>query len=125
MRARRLSHRIEIWQTVKASDGFGGNTSNTNTLITTSWANVTTLNDNSKYNRSNNDFGITDRHNSIVVKMRKRNDITYNSVNQYLVFKGVEYVIAVQPTNTNFDDDSIVLIATRQSIKNAPNISPL
>lgn len=124
MRSRRLSKRVQIWQTEKVSDGFSGNT-NKDYQITDSWAEVTTLSDNSKYNRNNNDFGITDRYNSIVVKMRKRNDITYNSVNQYIIFQGVKYIIAVQPTNTNFDNDSIVLIATRESIKSVSTLQPI
>lgn len=124
MRARRLSKRVQIWQTENVPSQFGGYLVK-DYQITDSWAEVTTLSDNSKYNSRNNDFGITDRHNSIIVKMRKRNDITYNSINQYLVFQGVKYMIAVQPTDTNFDNDSIVLIATRESIKEVAEILPI
>lgn len=124
MRARRLSKRVQIWQTEIVPSQFGGNLVKYY-QITDSWAEVKTLSDSSKYTSKNNDFGITDRHNSIIVKMRKRNDITYNSINQYLVFKGVKYMIAVQPTDTNFDNDSIVLIATRESIKEVAEILPI
>jgi len=124
MRARRLSNRVQIWQTESVSDGFGGNT-NKDYQLTDSWAEVKTLGNSSKYSKSVENFGLTDRFNSIVVTMRKRNDIEYNSINQYLVFKGVEYIIQSQPANVDFRDDSIVLIATRQSIKEVPNLDPI
>ena len=54
MRSRKLSKRVEIWQTSNVSDGFGGNTI-AETLITSSWAEVITLNNT---NRST-DIGIT------------------------------------------------------------------
>ena len=124
MRARRLSNRVQIWQTESVSDGFGGNT-NKDYQLTDSWAEVKTLGNSSKYSKSVENFGITDRFNSIVVTMRKRNDISYNSINQYLVFKGISYIFQSQPANVDFRDDSIVLIATRQSIKEVPNLDPI
>lgn len=124
MRSRKLTHRVQIWQKQTVEDGYGGNTTKTY-QITDSWADVSTMSDNSKYSRDSNDFGIIDKHNAIVVKMRKRNDIDYNSINQYLVFKGVKYIIAVQPSDVNFNKDEIVLIATRESIKNVVELDPI
>lgn len=124
MRSRKLSKRIEIWQTEDVADDYGGNTVK-DYQITSSWAEVETLSDTSKYTRNNNDFGVIDRHNSIIVKMRKRNDITYNSINQYIVYRGVKYMIQVQPTNVDFDENIIVLIATRESFEEVPELQPI
>ena len=86
MRSRKLSKRIEIWQTSNVSDGFGGNTV-AETLIASSWAEIITLNNT---NRST-DIGITSATNTIKIKLRKRKDITYNSINQYIKYRGFKY----------------------------------
>ena len=120
MRSRKLSKRIEIWQTSNVSDGFGGNTV-AETLITSSWAEIVTLNDT---NRST-DIGITSATNTIKVRLRKRNDITYNNINQYLKYRGFKYIIKNQPFNVGFRDDIIEILAVKEEIKNVSNISPI
>tara|TARA_R110001583_G_scaffold114132_1_gene264582 strand:- start:7639 stop:8004 length:366 start_codon:yes stop_codon:yes gene_type:complete len=120
MRSRKLSKRIEIWQTSNVSDGFGGNTV-AETLITSSWAEIVTLNDT---NRST-DIGITSATNTIKVRLRKRNDITYNSINQYLKYRGFKYIIKNQPFNVGFKNDIIEILAVKEEIKTVAEIAPI
>ena len=120
MRSRKLSKRIEIWQTSNVSDGFGGNTVD-GTLITSSWAEIITLND---VNRST-DIGITSATNTIKVRLRKRKDLTYNSVNQYLKYRGFKYIIQNQPFNVGFRDDVIEILAVKEELKTANEIAPI
>ena len=120
MRSRKLSKRIEIWQTSNVSDGFGGNTV-AEILIASSWAEIITLND---VNRST-DIGITSSTNTIKVRLRKRNDITYNSINQYLKYRGFKYIIKNQPFNVDFRDDVIEIIAVKEELKTANEIAPI
>ena len=120
MRSRKLSKRIEIWQTSNVSDGFGGNTV-AETLIASSWAEIITLNNT---NRST-DIGITSATNTIKVRLRKRNDITYNSVNQYLKYRGFKYIIQNQPFNVGFRDDVIEILAVKEELKTVNQMAPI
>ena len=120
MRSRKLSKRIEIWQTSNVSDGFGGNTVD-GTLIASSWAEIITLNNT---NRST-DIGITSATNTIKVRLRKRKDLTYNSVNQYLKYRGFKYIIQNQPFNVGFRDDVIEILAVKEELKTANEIAPI
>jgi head-tail adaptor len=120
MRSRKLSKRIEIWQTSNVSDGFGGNTV-AETLIASSWAEIITLNNT---NRST-DIGITSATNTIKVRLRKRNDITYNSINQYLKYRGFKYIIQNQPFNVGFRDDVVEILAVKEELKTANEIAPI
>lgn len=119
MRSRKLSKRIEIWQTSNVSDGFGGNTV-LETFITKSWAEIITLNDT---NRST-DIGITSATNTIKIRLRKRNDIRYNSINQFIKYRGAKYIIKNQPFNVDFRDDTIEIIAVKEEIKTVEDIAP-
>lgn len=120
MRSRKLSKRIEIWQTSNVSDGFGGNTI-AETLITSSWAEIITLNDT---NRST-DIGITSATNTIKIRLRKRNDITYNSINQFIKYRGFKYIIKNQPFNVGIRDNIIEILAVKEEIKTVIEISPI
>ena len=120
MRSRKLSKRIEIWQTSNVSDGFGGNTV-AETLIASSWAEIITLNNT---NRST-DIGITSATNTIKVRLRKRNDLTYNSINQYLKYRGFKYIIQNQPFNVGFKDEVIEILAVKEELKTVNEIAPI
>ena len=120
MRNRKLSKRIEIWQTSNVSDGFGGNTVS-ETIIASSWAEIVTLND---VNRST-DIGITSATNTIKVRLRKRNDIEYNNINQYIKYRGFKYIIKNQPFNVGFRDSIIELIAIKEVLKTVNPIIPI
>ena len=118
MRSRKLSKRIEIWQTSNVADGFGGNTI-AETLITSSWAEVTTLNNT---NRST-DIGITSATNTIKVRLRKRKDITYNGINQFIKYRGYKYIIQNQPFNVGFRDEVIEILAVKEELKTVNEIA--
>ena len=118
MRARKYNKKVELWQTTKADDGFGGQY-NTDSLITNTWANIKTLD---RANRST-DEGITDAFSSLVLTLRKRNDISYNLPNMYFKYRGLKYIIQQQPINKNYEDNEIEIIVTRQSVKDV-NVFP-
>ena len=120
MRCRKLTKRVEIWQTSNVSDGFSGNTV-AETLITSSWAEVITLNNT---NRST-DIGITSATNTIKVRLRKRNDITYNGINQFIKYRGYKYIIQNQPFNVGFRDEVIEIIAVKQGLRMVAEIEPI
>ena len=124
MRARRFNKRIEIWQTAIVSDGFGGNTSS-NTLITSSWAEIKSLNVSNRIGKSSSDFGINNTQLGVMVTVRLRNDITYNSINQYIKYAGDEYTISSFPENKNFDNSYITFIAVKEDLKSVTTISPI
>ena len=124
MRARKYNKQVEIWQTLKEPDGFGGNTINEQ-QITTTWARVETFGSNSTFDIRSVGQGVTDTANSIKLTLRKRNDITYSSLNQFIVYRGDKYIIQKAPTNLGFLDAEIEIIATRQSIKGVNEIAPI
>jgi SPP1 family predicted phage head-tail adaptor len=102
MRARKYHKKIELWQTTSVSDGYGGN-GVTNELIASSWCNIVTEN---KMYRST-EFGATETADTIVVQLRKRNDLTYDSKTQFFRYRGVVYDIQSEPVNIGFDDREI------------------
>lgn len=108
MRSRAYNKRFDLYDTTPVSDGFGGFT-NAVALIGSSWANIETLSS----IKNSNDYGLLDANNSIVITTRKRNDITYNSESQYIMYRGEKYMISTSPVNTNFEDNEIKFIATK------------
>jgi len=109
LKAREFNKRIGFWQTVAVSDGYGGSTVS-EALVATSWAKVTTP----KSSQRLTELGITDPINTLVINVRKRNDIDYNAVNQYIKYRSVKYIIQNVPINTEFMDTDIMIIAKRQ-----------
>lgn len=122
MRARRFRKRVELWQTESYEDGYGGNLES-DYLITTIWANISTLDTKSNVSLGN-DLGVSDRSNTIVITLRKRSDITYNSVNQYIKYSGYRYVIQKEPINEDFNNSYITLLATRQQVDGVSELTP-
>lgn len=120
--ARNFNKVIEFWQTTNTSDGFGGNTVS-DVLITSSFANVMTLGNKSGYNSDN--LGVIDKSNAIVIQLRKRNDITYNALNQFIKYRGVKYIVKNEPTNIDFNDSYIQIIAVKEATKNVSEIGPI
>ena len=107
MRARGYSKQIEVWQTVPSDDGYGGD-GVTSTLLGKSWCSIKTPNKNYR----TTDEGITETANILILTLRKRNDLAYNSENMYFVFKGVKYVISSEPINVGFEDRDIEITIT-------------
>ena len=124
MISRKLSKRIEIWQTSNVSDGFGGNTVD-ETFIASSWAEIITLNNTNRSTDRSTDIGITSATNTIKVRLRKRKDLTYNSINQYIKYRGFKYIIQNQPFNVGFRDDVVEILAVKEEIKTANEITPI
>ena len=120
MRARKYNKKIEVWQTAPLSDGFGGSTIS-ETLLTSSWCSINTLD---RISRST-DFGITDTNDTIVVQLRKRNDLIYNSKNLYFKYRGYKYLIQSEPINIGFEDREIQITLKRESVKSVDTIEPI
>ena len=121
MRARQFNRKIEIWQTTNVADGFGGSSTPTNELITTSWAAIRTHKD----TRRDTDVGVSDYSEKLDITMRYRNDIQYNSVNQFLMYRGVKYTFTMSPMNMDFNEAFITLTASRQKTNSVPIINPI
>jgi hypothetical protein len=124
MRARKYNKRIELWQTTGVSGSsrnqYGGSYS-TPVLITKTWCRVITLD---RLSRST-DFGITDTNDTIIIELRKRNDLQYNSLNQFFRFNGNRWNIQGTPINKGFDNREIQITLKRESIRSADTIEPI
>lgn len=121
MRARKYNKRVEIWQTTPKSNGYTVNGGTDETLITTSWCQLVTLD---RINRST-DLGLIDTTNTIIIKLRKRNDINYNSINQFFKYRGLKYIIQGEPINVGFEDREIQITLTQQSNKSVEVLEPI
>jgi len=121
-RARQFTKRVEIWQTSTVVDGFGGNDVD-DTLLTTSWAKVETMSGGRFANRTT-DLGITETNQGVLFTFRKRNDLAYNSINQYLMYRGAKYIISSFPDNVDFNDAYIEIVAVREAQKTVSEVLP-
>lgn len=120
MRARKYNKKIEVWQTAPVIDGFGGSIVS-ETLITRSWCHLTTLD---RVTRST-DFGITETNDTIIIKLRKRNDLTYNSKNLFFKYRGLKYIIQSEPINIGFEDREIQITLKQESLKEVNEVPPV
>jgi head-tail adaptor len=114
-----FNKRVDIYQTSNVADGYGGNTVS-ELLITSSWANVKYLSTNKA--ASLNDLGINDALNTIEVILRKRNDITYNSINQFLKYDGDKYVIQ---HISKYEQKKVKILATKEATQSVTEITPI
>ena len=110
MRARKYNKKIEVWQTTPVSDGFGGN-GVTTSLLASSWCKIITDNK----SKVDNEVGESTTYETIIVQLRKRNDVTYLSDNQFFKYRGFVYTIKSAPVNVGFDDREIQIILQRDS----------
>jgi len=115
MRSRAYNKRFDLYESTSADDGFGGFT-NTVALLTTCWARIATFNIGSRDSNST-DFGLLDANNALKITVRKRNDITFNSETQYIIFRGEKYNISTSPINVNFEDNIIQFIVVKATGK--------
>lgn len=114
MRARKYNKRVAFYQTTTVADGYGGFTV-TDSLIATSWCEIKTVSNNSRYSQRMTDLGITDPTSAIIIQLRHRNDIEYSAINQYVLYKGIKYIIQNAPTNIDFENVDVEIIAIRES----------
>ena len=120
---RRFSKIVELWQTAFVFDGFSGKTPGEDVLLTKSWAEIKTANATSRFR--NTDNGITSNTNQIIITTRKRKDVTYNSINQFIVYRGEKYTISNQPYEVDFDNSLIEIVATKNAVKSVTEIVPV
>jgi len=111
MRSRGYNKRFELYESTSVADTFGGFT-NTTALLTTSWAKIETFNPGSRNNNSS-EFGLLDANNALTITTRKRNDITYNSETQFIIYRGEKYIFSTSPVNVNFEYREIQFIVTK------------
>lgn len=123
MDSRKFTKRIEVWQDIFVIDDFS-NSVNTPIKIASSWANITTINANNRLNRST-DNGITNSTNVIKIVVRKRKDLTYNNLNQFIKYRGDKYIISNQPYEVGFNNLFIEIIATKEQLKSVETVTPI
>jgi len=121
MRARKYNKRIEVWQTLPEAQDEFGDKSVTPQLITTTWCELITTN--TVYRST--DMGIIDTTDTITIKLRKRNDLTYNSKNQFFKYRGLKYVIQTEPINVGFEDREIIITLKKEMSKGVDTITPI
>lgn len=121
MRARKYNKQIEIWQFTKQKDGFGGNVGGEPILLTKSRCKIIT--NNKIY--QNKEFGLSETTNRIVIQLRKRNDITYNSKNQFVKYRGEKYAINSEPVNVGFEDREIQITLTKEPTFGVTKLEPI
>ena len=124
LRARKYTKRVQIWQTSFVPDGFGGNVVSEE-LITTSWAEVKSAAANSKFSQRLVDLGITDPTLALVVKLRYRNDVDYNAINRFLLYRSERYVIQNSAVNIDFFNSEVSIIAVKQRTQTVPEVTPI
>ena len=107
MSSRRFNKRIEVWQTTSADDGYGGNTL-TDSIITTTWAEIKTQD-----GQSVTDLGLDYTKGVLLITVRKRDDLDYNSTAIYIKYKDVKYTITTFPIDENFIGSYISFIAVQ------------
>jgi len=111
MRSRAFNKRVEIWGTATVADTFGGNTVS-ESLLSTSWTKIETV----KPNRGdlNTNIGILDASNSIIITLRKREDLNYNMTTMFIKYRGEKYIINSFPANIDFKDNLIKIVCTKE-----------
>ena len=110
-RARKYTKRIELWNSAPVEDGFGGYTVTDFKLLDV-WAKLSTLN---KFKYKNVDFGDIDLSNSIEITIRYRTDLTLDYKNMFIVYRGYKYTFSDRSINTNFLNNEITFLATKQN----------
>ena len=125
MRSRRFRKRIEVWQLENVSDGFGGIKAANEMKLTTTWADIRSLSANSRYQSGGTDFGINNTQLGVMITVRKRNDLTYNTMNQFIKYNNEKYTIISFPENKNFDNSTITFIAVKRDRKYIPTIESI
>ena len=111
MRSRGYNKRIEIWSISLTADSFGGNLV-TESLLSNSWANIKTLDSRSGLVT---DFGLLDASTSLVITMRKRNDLVYDIQTMFIKYRNEKYIIKSFPINKDFEDNSISIVCVKES----------
>lgn len=107
--SRKYNKRIEVWQVQSTPDAYSGNYADNDTKIADSWCYIETLN---KYDLDVLN-GVSDAFNTLKIKLRKRNDLTYSRETIYFKYRNVRYDILNEPINIGFDDSEIIIYLIR------------
>lgn len=118
--SRRFNKRVQIWQTKRVKGEFGGNKVYLE-LITNSWAEIKTHKD----TRRDTEVGVSDYSEKLDIVLRYRKDIAYNSVNQFLMYRGVKYVFTMSPNDMDFSSTYVTLTASREKTKSVSILDPI
>jgi len=112
MRSRRFRKRIQVWQIREVADGFGGYKTS-EYQIGISWAEIKNFTPGGR-NSQNLDIAELYTGNAIQIETRLRIDLPYNSINQFIVYKGERYKIATDPTNVDVNNSIVTFLAIRE-----------
>jgi hypothetical protein len=115
-RARRFNKKIQIWQTEKVSDGFGGFTVSESEVASV-WAKLDTLD---KFKYSNKDLGTIDFANSVKVTTRDNPNLSINYKVNFIKYRGVKYTLTEVPILTNFEDNFVTFVMVKENNYVAP-----
>lgn len=124
MRARKYNKRISIYQTTTTQNEYGGSVI-TDELITSSWCEISTVSNNSKFSQRLTSLGVIDPTKAIIVKLRHRNDIEYSAINQYLLYNNNKYIIQNAPTNINLENTEVEIVAIREATTTITQVEPI
>lgn len=102
MKSRAFNKRIEIWETTKVPDGFGGNTVS-ESLLKSTWANIKTLSS-ERQDQLTTQFGLLDASSTIQITVRKRNDTVYDYQTLFIKYRNAKYAIITYAVNEGFED---------------------
>ena len=101
---RAYNRKINIYRKEFVTDEYGGNVE-TNVLVKSIWAKITTNAGNKFVN-----FGIQDFKNPVIFAVRgRKNEITYNE-NYHIEYKGVKYFIKGMQDNMLEDLEFIIYV---------------
>lgn len=113
MAARKYNKKIEVYETTNTAADFGGGSISETVLLAKIWCQISTFTVGKNYNST--DYGLIDVNDTLIIKTRKRDDITYNSINQYIKYRGEKYIITTDPINVNFEDREIQFLVKKAS----------
>lgn len=121
MSARKYNKRVEVWQTnALPEDDFGDNDVEP-ILLTTTWCKLITTNKNYR----TTEFGIIDTTDTIDIELRKRNDLPYNSKNQFFVYNNEKYNIQNEPIDIGFENREIRITLKKEMSKGVTELQPI
>ena len=117
MRARKYNKKIAVYQSVPLSDGYGGNSCSSFTLLFSSWCQIKTLDTLSK----ESDVGEIVDESKLVLHLRKNSNIDYTTKGLFFKYRGIDYVVQGTPINIGFEDREIQVNLISSSVTIVPD----
>lgn len=124
MRARKYNKRVEFYQNIEQKDDFAGATFPVTQFIGKSWAQIKTVENNSRLAGLVSSVGLGEisPEKVLVIRVRKRKDLPYNPINQFFKYAGRDYVIQ-NVNEVDFNNEDIEIIGIAEKIKSTPIIN--